>query len=277
MRELLNANLSRLLKSKALWAAAAVLLIWSAGSMLNGCRQAAMSEMTSSPLFLDHYYFELAPLLGLFGAVFISLFLGTEYSDGTIRNKIVVGHSREGIFLANFIACLTASLVFFGAWLLGGLVGIPFLGGFHMPAAQLLCCLLLAVLFTTALCALFTALGSVFSNKATGAATAILVFLALLVLASVLYNRLSEPEMYSGMVMTAQGMEMSEPTPNPDYLSGSARTVCEVLLELLPTGQGILLANLEIAHPLRMALFSLLIIGCAVGAGIFVFRRKDLK
>ena len=277
MRELLRAGLSRMMKNKTLWAAAAVLLAWSAGSMLNGCRQAAMSTMSSSDLFLDHYYFNLAPLLGLFCAVFISLFLGTEYSDGTIRNKIIVGHSRNTVFLSHLGVCFTASLVFAAVWFAGGLVGIPFLGWFHMPALQLVCFLLLAVLFIGALCAFFTALGSLFSNKAAGAVSAILLFLALMVLASMIYNRLCEPEMFSGVVMTAQGIQMGDPVPNPDYLRGGARVFCEILLELLPTGQGILLANLEIAHPLRMALFSLGTIAACTGAGMFAFRQKDLK
>ena len=32
--------------------------------------------------------------MGLVAAILTSMFIGSEYSDGTIRNKLVVGHSR---------------------------------------------------------------------------------------------------------------------------------------------------------------------------------------
>ena len=41
---------------------------------------------------LENMCFGYANLMGFAAAVFISLFLGTEYSDGTIRNKLTVGH-----------------------------------------------------------------------------------------------------------------------------------------------------------------------------------------
>ena len=40
-------------------------------------------------------------IIGLFMAMFTSLFIGTEYDYGTIRNKIIVGHSRTSIYFSN--------------------------------------------------------------------------------------------------------------------------------------------------------------------------------
>ncbi len=44
-------------------------------------------------------------------AVFIGIFVGTEYSDGTIRNKLVVGHTRTTIYLSKFIVCVCADIL----------------------------------------------------------------------------------------------------------------------------------------------------------------------
>ena len=38
-------------------------------------------------------------------AVFVSIFVGTEYSDGTIRNKLTIGHKRSKIYFSKLIVC----------------------------------------------------------------------------------------------------------------------------------------------------------------------------
>ncbi|WP_418667115.1 ABC transporter permease subunit [Allofournierella sp.] len=277
MNNLLGANFARLRRDRVFWLCLAALAVCSAFSMLNGCRQAAANADSGFVYQLDHFYFNLAPALGLFGAVFTSLFLGTDYSDGTVRNKLVVGHSRTAVYLADLSVSFCAALLFMAAWLAGGLVGIPFLGPWKLGGTGLALCLLLTVLFLAALTAIFTWVSTAFTNRAVGAVVSILLFLALLVCASMLYNRLCEPEMLSGVVITAEGMTMGEPVPNPDYISGGARAACEFLLDLLPTGQSILLANLELAHPVREALCSLFLTAAAVIAGLWTFRKKDLK
>lgn len=277
MNNLLSANFARLWKDKVFWLCLAALLACSAGSMLSGCRQAAVNAGSGFAYYLDHFYFNLAPLLGLFCAVFASLFLGTEYSDGTVRNKLVVGHSRAAVYLADLLVCFAAALLFMAAWLAGGLVGIPALGGWKLGAAALALYLLLAILFLAAFTAIFTWVGTAFTSKAAGAVVSLLLFLGLLVCASMLYNRLSEPEMLSGVVITAEGMTMGEPTPNPDYISGGLRSAYEFLVDLLPSGQSILMANLELAHPVREALCSVFVTAAAILGGLWAFRKKDLK
>ena len=44
-------------------------------------------------------------------AVFIGVFVGTEYSDGTLRNKLIIGHSRSSIYISNLIVCTTAGII----------------------------------------------------------------------------------------------------------------------------------------------------------------------
>ena len=48
---------------------------------------------------------------GVVLSAFCSLFVGAEYSDGTIRNKIAVGHSRAAVYLANLVTCSAAGVL----------------------------------------------------------------------------------------------------------------------------------------------------------------------
>ena len=102
MRKLLSVNFSRLWKDKIFWLCMGAMLIYSVVYMLNGSRQAAIS-LSEYNYSIDKYYFHFALAIGAFCSLFSSMFLGTEYSDGTIRNKIIVGHTRTSIYLANLI------------------------------------------------------------------------------------------------------------------------------------------------------------------------------
>lgn len=276
MRNLLSAGYFRLWRSWEFWLCAALILSVSVLSMLNGCRM-AMAYAESELYTLDHFYWETLPFIGPVCAIFSGLFLGTEYSDGAVRNKLIAGHTRLSVYLSNLILCFFAALFYTGAVLLGGLVGLFFLGPLHMPLQTLALYLLICVLIAASFSAICTFVGMFCSNRAIGAVGALLLIIGLLIWASVLYNALCEPELYSGVVMTADGMQMGDPAPNPAYIGGALRKVYEFLLDLLPTGQGILLANSDAARPLRMALCSAALTLAVTTGGAALFRRKDLK
>ena len=48
---------------------------------------------------------------GIFIAFFVSMYVGKEYTEGFIRNKIVVGHKRRDIYLSNLIICIAVGLI----------------------------------------------------------------------------------------------------------------------------------------------------------------------
>ena len=51
---------------------------------------------------LETAFFQFAMLMGVVTAVVVSMNVGTEYGDGTIRNKLVLGLSRTQIYLSKF-------------------------------------------------------------------------------------------------------------------------------------------------------------------------------
>lgn len=276
MHKLLSANVSRLWKDKVFWFCMGAMLLYSIIYMLNGCRQATV-DLSEYHYSIDKYYFHFALSIGAFCALFSSMFLGTEYSDGTIRNKIIVGHTRISIYIANLLLTFLATLFILSAWLIGALIAVPALGTWEIGLPNLFLYLLIAVMFAAVFSAIFTFISILSANKALTVAISIFLFLGLLIFSSMLYNGLSEPETISGVLLTANGMEMSEPTPNPNYVSGSMREVYDFILDFLPTGQGLKMWLLEISNPIRMLVSSVFITFVTTLGGILIFQKKNLK
>lgn len=276
MRKLLSAEFSRLFRDKTFWFCIGAMLMYAVAYMLNGVRQATIS-LAEYHYTLDDYYFHFALVIGLFCALFCSMFLGTEYSDGTIRNKLVVGHTRVDIYLANLSVTFLATLFVMAVWLIGALVGVPALGVWQMGIPHLLEYLLIAVLFVAAFSSVFTFIGMLSANKAVTVAVSIFLFLGLFMSAIMIYNGLQQPEMASGVTMTQNGIQMSEPQPNPAYIGGVKRAIYEFMMDFLPTGQGILMWQQQIANPLRMMLSSAVLTIVPTLCGIAVFKKKNLR
>ena len=278
MCNLLSAGFVRLRRSKAFWLLTLGVFLLATGTMLNAARAAKSFTL---PQVIENHYFDTGVYACIFFSAFTALFIGTEYSDGALRNKLIVGHSRARVYLANLVVCTVASLLFTAAWMLGGLVGIPALGPFTVGTAKLLTAAAVCALSSVAIGAIFLFLSMLSSNKAITVVLCIFFSLALIVVGSSLYNNLCEPEMSSGMVITVDGLQFADPTPNPRYVAEPLRSVLAVILNILPTGQLIMLAN--IADGSGFAIYPLQLAGSAVlailltGIGLALFRRKDLK
>lgn len=276
MNKLLRSYFSRLWKNKIFWICMGAMFVYAIIYMLDGCRQAT-ADLSEYPYSIDEYYFNFTMVTGFFCALFSSMFFGTEFSDGTIRNKIIVGHTRSNIYMASLITTFTATLLIMSAWLVGALVAVPILGFWKMGVLRLLLFLLICVMFVWAYSAIFTIISMLSSNKALTVLISILLFLGITILASMLYNLLCEPEMYSGVILTQNGHEIAKPSPNPNYIAGVKREIFDFIVDFLPTGQGIRMLNLEITNPIRMLVSSLFITATATAGGLFAFQKKNLK
>lgn len=277
MTKLLNANFSRMRRSRLFWGIGAGIFILSAmtalqcGSALLDCWRRDIQAR------VDAYYFTFAPVFIPFCALFISLFLGTEYSDGTIRNKLAVGHKRSSIYMANFLSCFAGCGIYLALWLLGT-VFLPLrTGPLEMGPSGFLIYILVALGFTAASAAIFNLIGNLCSSKSSTVVLAVIACVLLMLLASGLNNRLDELPTHGGMAYIDGEFIMQEETPNPLYLSGVPRLICQCLLELLPTGQTILMADAAIDWPLRQIVFSLLLTAAVTGIGIRAFSKKDIR
>lgn len=282
MSKLLSANFFRLKRDKIFWIVSAAMLVLSAFSMINNgitAQKYADQNIENNVTALESCYFNLMPMIGFFFSVFISLFLGTEYSEGTIRNKLISGHTRTDIYLSNYVICLVGTEFIYVLFLIAGLVGIPFFGIWKAPISQIIIYIIIGFFITASLTAILNMLSMLSTNKAATAVLSIVLAFALMIIASSIYNVLAEPETTAEFIsMSADGkVEFGDEIPNPAYVFGLERKIDEWLVQFLPTGQGILAANSEISQPVLNIVYSIIIAAIVNIAGIFAFRKKDLK
>lgn len=278
MNKLLSANFSRLIREKMFWIVSVAMFILSAFMITKNGMAADIDEVNNIKR-LNSCYFNILPVLSFFCSVFISFFIGADYSDGTIRNKIVIGHSRTDIYLSNYITVFSGSLVILAALLIGGAFGVPFFGIWKGGIKDYLIVVLICVLTTAVLSSILTLISMLSSNKAITVVLTVIVSLILLLAASSIYNVLLAPETTREIISySADGtVELGPEFKNPAYVSGFERKLDEWLLQFLPTGQSILIANEEITNPLINIIYSVVFATAVNACGIFAFRKKDLK
>ena len=278
MRKLITANFHRFSKDRFSWCVVGIVVILSLASVFNSAGSFEAMAARGYAMSLEDCYFNQAPLIGAFLALLISMFLGTEFSEGTIRNKLCIGHKRNKIFLSNFITCAFASIVLTAVWLLSCTLLFGLIGPLEVEVSEFVGYIFVAMGFAVSFAALYTVIGSLSSNKAMTIIYTFAVFIILAMAASALDDRLCEPEINEIMTYNNYGaVVMQESAPNPLYLSGMIRTVCEVALELLPNGQALLLSEVAIEYPVRAILLSVVFTTVTLLVGSRLFRRKDIK
>lgn len=279
MRKMLSAYLNRLFKNPTFWVAAVGMLFLAALSMFSGIQSHLDYPNDPDYALLDTSYFSTAPYIGIFAAVVTSTFLGTEYADGTIRNKLIVGHSRNGIYFCSLIVSIFISSCLTLCWAVGGLIGIPTLGLWNKTPLELF--LYFAIIFgaAAATAAIFTLISLLLTNRTGAAIFEIFAAFGLIMCASILYNRLCQPEtVMNGVVVSGDGtVEFGDIVPNPDYVSGVKRTIFTAIVNIIPAGQMILADESKLTHPVYNLLASGGILLVCTLLGCRVFRNKDLK
>ena len=275
MRKLITASFSRLWKEKIFWF---VFLIMSIGSVC--CNWIGYNEINEPQVHVEDMIFCMLPMSGFVFALVISMRLGTEFEEHTIRNKLIVGYSRTQVYFAEYITCMVASVILMGIMLLvstafGLFLSLEFQVGWHELVLLLFCCVLIASVFS----AMFTAISMNVGSKAASLVVSIVFLFAILLVASFCINALAEePMTYSNIVITAEnGVQFGDLIENPAYIDGMQRTVYELIADILPTGQVIQMNNLEFERAARWPVFSLIMLIIATVAGYIPFRKRDIR
>lgn len=279
MSKLLHANFLRLRKDKYFWIGIVVMVLYGVMDSVGQYRNLKVYDMHVT---FDAVFFASHIIIGMLIAAFVSLFVGTEYSDGTIRNKLMVGCNRRNIYLSNFITCSAAGVFMnFSYMITASMIGIPLFGSFEMAWQEVVIYVVNGVLMIIAFAAIFTMLSMLNQNKALVAIISMVGIFAILFLSIYITMKLGEPEFTDAVSMSETVGDTVTQTmqriPNPMYLSPSQRSIYQFLFDFLPTGQGIQISAGAVTHPVTIGIYSIAIAVAANMIGVFCFRRKDLK
>lgn len=278
MNKLLAANFSRMKKDKIFWIGMAFMLCLGIFTNILYYKQNILYP--ESPLYLDNGFFVPAMFIGIVASVFCSLFIGTEYSDGTIRNKIIVGHPRAAVYLSNLAVCIAACILMCLTFtVVYTIIGYFHLGWLKTDIKAIFIFFIAMLMIAVANCAIFTLITMLNQNKAISAVVCILLAFGMLFAGSYIKSMLDEPEIYDAYtyVDNAGRIVTDEAEINPNYVGGTKRKVYEFINDFLPGGQAIQTSNMSAPKPEIFILYSSVILVITTGAGILIFRKKDLK
>ena len=273
MYKLLSAYFFRFVKNKVFWFELIAALVLSLYLCL-------INYDAEYHIDLDQVFFTFYQFLGFMAAVGVSLIVGSEYSDGTIRNKLAVGDTRVNLYFSNLlVSCAVSVLIVLIHTAVTGIVGSLLFGTFQMQLSQAvfaIACACLAAVSYTGIC-VFISMNC--SNKAVAAVISLVLMLGLLYVGSALGAALREPKMtYNGVTLTENGIQyFGDMIQNPAYISGTKRMVYEFFYDLLPSGQISQLHSLDFARAARWPWFSVGLSVLMSAAGFVAFRRKDIK
>ena len=274
MRKLLSANLARLWKERVFWLAFAFMSI---GTVCYGW--IGFNENTKAQIYAEDVMFSMLPMMGFVFAFLISMRLGTEFDEHTIRNKLIVGYSRTQVYFAEYVTCMASSLIMVTAMLLssgvfGYFLSREFLLGWQEITFLVFCCILMASVFS----AMMVGICMNVHSKATSLVVSIVFMFAILLLASFCINALDEPQMtYDYVSITVDGTQFGDLVENPVYIDGVQRTIYEWIADILPTGQTIQLNNMECERAARWPVLSVIMLVVSTFAGYLPFRKRDIR
>lgn len=177
-------------------------------------------------------------------------FLSHDYTNNTIRNKLIVGHTRTNIYLSNFITLTVYMLLLYAVYEAVAIgVGIPVLGTEDIKTDVLI----KNVLFAIPLCI---------------ACSSITVFVSMTLKSN------------SGMVLNfmlyyafmAAGLFKQE---LPELME---KKVVSIAVDFIPTTHLMYLNNAEFVEDAGLKiLYSVIVIAATLAGGIALFKKADLK
>ena len=276
MPKLLRANFSRLLHDRAFRLLSALMVFFGTSmAVVNAVHARQDGEIW----VMDYTIFIYVILAPIVNAVLTALFIGNDYSSGTMRNKRIAGHRRSCIYLTNLLVCIFAGICLCFAFALPqAAAGLLLKGEMNAAPATILLYVGLSFALMIAFTALFTLIAMLCQNKSHTTAGCILLTFALLFAGVYISSTLEEPEYLAAYSYTENGVTVEEPEQrNPYYITGMKRQVYEFLQDLTPGGQVIQVSEMGVKKPVMLAVYDGLILLLVTGFGLIFFRREDLK
>lgn len=276
MINLLRANFARLFRFRPLWIC---VILSIAVSFINDITFAITMNKDWIYKTGDLIINQVGTIAMFLAAIFASLYLGTEYAHGTIRNKLASGHSRAGTYFANLIPVTTGSLIIYAAYC-APLVVMSLIWGkdLGMEVGDFCMQILIIVAAAIAISSIFTLLGILITSRSIATTVTLVLMFVMFQGSMILLGLLEKPKYISDNQSAAAITVTSEPNLNPEYIKeGVIRDTLTAVIDVLPSGQMMRLKNNAMHNKELYPLYSIGVLAVSTTAGVLVFRRRDLK
>ena len=191
--------------------------------------------------------FEWTMVLTLLISALGGLYISKDYTQNTIRNKIIVGHTRFSIYLSKQIAVtlmyISCSILYIFSSIISN---IMFIGYNNLNKEALLTGILVTIFVIIVLSTITTFIAMTIKKESGGLMPLLVMFVMMMLSAWI-----------------------------PEFVKGNA---IDIINDIVPTSQMMLL-NIQTVdpHPLRHISYSLLLILVFFNSGYLIFKNSDLN
>lgn len=280
MSKLLRVNFRHLFRMKSFYFAIAIMIYCPIMSCISDYMEMTEYGYVHS---IEESIWQFGVSYAFIVPVLVHLFIGPDYVDKTIRNKLIIGYGKKDIFMANMITMMVACLILFFVWnIFFWAIGSNMLVVESPIGMHIVITLeeLLAVLFLTALLVL---LAMFMSGKVTAGVLSMILALCIIASGLIIKRDLAEEEFEDSNVVWAifeEGaapVQKSEKVPNPRYIPEGPRKEALRYLERVDVGAQLLdvTDNHEIDCIWYFAFDSIMILLICAG-GSAMYKRKDI-
>lgn len=203
-------------------------------------------------------------MYGLAASAFVSTFIGTDFSDGFIRNKLLAANRRSDYVISQIIvSCIACVIIYIVVTMFTFGVGRFFFEN-DVQGTDFIRLFALGFGMSIVTGCLFSVMTLLCGNKTQAIIWCMGLAFLMLVLAMHTNSVLVQTEYKNGIL-------------NPKYIDGFRRTLNSILHDINPYGQASQLSSWAVWHPTRMILLDIPLV-CGISAlGCLFFQRKDIK
>ena len=277
MSKLVSANFSRLFRNKFFW----ICLVLTVGVAAAIAIDFRMSY-SWSPQYISHQTGDAcvmyAPILAGIVALFVSLFVGEEYGNKTIRNKIASGYSKGKVYVANLLVCMFVGSLFY--WLFFMIIALPIAPWKELVkyngniVTDILRDAEMNYFAVLAVISIAVFISMLVKNRIMGVVVTVVCMLLLFLAAEFMMEGIRVQEFiwksYEGSSVRAR---------NPEY-TGSVRDITlQTIMNVQPFGQMLQVyrGDVEDIRAFMFPVYSCLMAVLFGFGGVYLFSKKDLE
>ena len=117
MRNLFSAHLFRLVRARSCYFGMAALFVMELYLLYSNHGDIVSGIASVDSTF---FFFTMAGVIAV--SAFCGLFVGAEYSSGSLRNKLITGHTKTAVYLSCLLVSCLAAVAFFLCAVAAGLI-----------------------------------------------------------------------------------------------------------------------------------------------------------